>query len=302
MNSGSVEVSPGANADCGLLLAACSATPLDKGLEASLVSRGAEGVAFDTLQERLSADPSSRALVVYSNPVLEVAAALQRAPGGAKHLEAWTRRATSIVALLRANRRRLTLVDAEAAVNQPERFRSLLQSRTGFEARAHDSAAAAGRKQPSPLLLAVADVIVRGDPETGALWAEIAACSLPLKSPVDLAPSPLLERVEAFRAWEAETAAGATEGSGNLQEENELLLLQLERMRQELKTYITANREMEAVLLEASARPTPEQQAKLESRLARAERDLEAVHKALSWRWTAPARRLLGPFMGRGKR
>lgn len=284
--------------------------------------------ALEDVETRLREDALARAVIVYPNPVMVLGAKLQAEEAMADSLQGWRESTERLLTLFRRDRRRITLLDGNAAQCAPGLLSQLLGARLSLSiAIAEDAGASQPDTEPAGLPHLVAAQVLRQDDAVATLIAELEASSLPLGP--------------AYRVDVDAIVADGLAGEGRseidaLGEENELLLLQLHQVQEELEAHFLESRKLidaETHQARADARQARAdvQQARAETKQARlarnslqaefnearrdwkAERkvltdklkwsanDLAAIRRSLSWRVTAPLRRVLGLFVGGSK-
>ncbi len=264
-------------------------------LEKWLRSAGARpGPDLAALGDELGAAPDLYAVLLYANPAIDVAQSLDA--GAEPALDNLAAAMGEVLSVYRAHRRQLTLVDIDAARAHPGALRDWLGDRLEWSSSMPEAGEAS---MPTPLALAVARTLLRDDERLGALLAELEASSLPLPSPAAPAVAGLLEALAGAReAVEQQAEAPEPVVDPAIQEEKALLMLQLERVQKALESQLTANRGLERRVQELADRPGPEELDALHERLKWTAQDLESVRNSLSWKLTAPLRKLLGLFKG----
>jgi hypothetical protein len=127
--------------------------------------------------------------------------------------------------------------------------------------------------------------------------SELEASSIPLRFPLHATPAELLAD------WQnADRQAG--QGGSDLAEENELLLLQLHQVQEELESHFLANRSLERKLrgqekLSQQSVGLQQELLSIHQELVTSRAEVNALRESLSWRLTAPLRKILDVFGGR---
>lgn len=291
------------------------------GLVRALEGQGLQRAeALDGIENGLRQDADTRAVIVYPNPVILLAGQLQAGKRMGDAIAAWRDTTERLLVLFRRDRRRITLIDGHAAQRAPDLLQRLLGERLSRPLKVAEEGGAPGdAAEPAGLPQLVAAEALRQEEAAAALVAELEASSLPLGPAYRI-------NVDAIAA-DGLTSADTAE-LDELRKENELLQLQLQQTQAELQALILENRIMKN---ERKSSSSEVEQARTEAgkaRLAReslqaefneareawtAERtaltdklkwtadDLAAVRRSLSWRLTAPIRRVLGLFVGDSK-
>jgi hypothetical protein len=270
------------------------------------------------LAEGLAANPSGRAVILYPNPVMVLGARLQSGDDTATAIEDWREDTERLLQVFRRDRRKVTLVDGHAAMADLALFHRLLGSRLTVATGETEGGGVKADSTTVGLPHLIAAQALRQDEMAAPLAAELDASSLPLGPAY---------RVDVDRVVE-EWAAGPASASDDLQEENELLLQQLHTVQEELEAHYLENRkagerfealEAEALQARTAAKKVrlarkslqeefnearaawTEERKSLTDRLKWTADDLAAIRRSLSWKLTAPLRRLLGLFTGGSK-
>lgn len=292
----------------------------------SALVRTLEGQGFRLLDELddlgsvLRADAAGSTVVVYPNPVLFIGEMLKAGESTNRALNTWRETTEQLLSRFRQDRRRLTLLDGHAAQAGPELLHRLLADRLPRSVNATGTAEGLqADSEPAGLFELVAAQALRQDETAAALVAELEASSLPLLRAYSIDVDAVL----------ASGLPGTdTSDLDELREENELLFLQLHQVQEELEAHFLENQkknndlsnlkaevykargdaktardgrdESQAEFVEARETWEADREA-LASQLEWHAATLTAVRRSLSWRLTAPVRRLLGLFIGDSK-
>lgn len=270
----------------------------DDGLDALLRGAGAVEVKeLDSVIEQLERDPNFRAVIVFPNPVLELGDRLEAGEPFEQGIATWSAAMEGVLAAFRRDRRRITLVDGEAARRAPDRLIPLLNERSlALPGQAAGAVQALARAAELKHLIAAQALAL--DETAAALHTELVASALPLGPAYDIDLDALFE--------EQRAGANAAE-QADLRAENEQLSIQLSRVREELEARVVENRTLEKIRLaknsleeelEESREAWSEERKALGDKLSWAADDLAAMRQSLSWRLTSPLRRVLGLFVG----
>lgn len=287
-----------------------------------LESNGIEhGGGLDALTRQLDEDQGARVIVIYENPVTSLVARMKQDEPLPDCLEDWAKTTENLLALYRRNRRRLTLMDGNSALGNGALASHWLHELLGIPSIDEPNHGWSENPTKGGALHLLVDGALRRHDRTGALLAELEASSQPLGAAWELD----LEAAIAELAIAAQEPAGTH--SDELVEENGLLLLQLQQVQEELECNYLTNRELEQKLQEAAGRPDPgemnklrnhsnelqaqlaesrsqqevarEQIRDLNEKLSYKEQSIQKLRNSLSWKVTAPIRKVLGLFMGR---
>ena len=295
-----------------------------EGLTRSLAAAPFQSVSdLDALVADLVGNPKAQAVVIYPNPVLVIGTRLEEGDKPADAIEAWRRDTERLLGVFRRDRRKVTLVDGHAALAAPALFHRLLDARVPFSVGGlpDEEAGADGELAGLPHLIAAQ--ALRQDDVAAPLVAELEASSLPLEPAYRIDVDDLVEK------WATAVAAtGSSPADEELAEENELLLHQLHTVQEELEAHFLENRRFDSRLDEMQAEAKRARVAAEKARLARRSlqeefneagaawkeerkaltdrltwtaNDLTAIRQSLSWKVTAPLRRVLGLFIGGSK-
>ncbi|MEM9313831.1 MAG: hypothetical protein AAGA95_04330 [Pseudomonadota bacterium] len=266
--------------------------------------------ALDDLEKSLQQDTKKHAIVVYANPVMVLGDKLQAGGGMTEATANWRDSTERLLSLFRRDRRRITLIDGHAAQRAPELLERLLGDRLSRQLDL------AGKPQtddePAGLPQLVAAQALHQDEVAAALVSELEASSLPLGPAYRIDVDALI----------ADGLSHATKGAvETMREENDLLMLQLHQVQEELEIQCSKNRRLQeeqreiragakkAALVRdgVQAEFNEAREAWGADRKALADElewnasTLTALRRSLSWRLTAPVRRVLGLFMGDSK-
>lgn len=235
---------------------------VDAAANAALVAAGAaiEPFAPEAVTRVLGAAADAPVGILWVDPVGLVARALQEGRDPRPVARAWAGNARAILALHRANRRRLVLVDARLlAPKAPDGLREVLGQRL-------DLPRPVGKADlppaPAPLTLAIAQVLLPQMDDLAVLLVELLSASLtPCRDAGAILPDALM--AEDGR----DDAASA----------------QIAQLIRQVSLQLGQPRRIEALQAERDA---------LAARLAETERKLDDVLRSTSWRITRPMRRV----------
>ena len=290
-----------------MLVASGLSTDEAAGRAPVLVDAGAQGI--EALPDWLEQHPEGHVLLLFNAPVPTIARHMADAVEPADALAQWRQHAEQVLAVVRQNRRRMTLIALEAARVDPGAFTDLIGERFGLALKRSLDTGDAG-DDPGAVFRMMAENAVWQSPEVRNLAAELEANALPMPpSHGLLLPAveevysefnTLVERTRARKeAHKAESSQKQTPDDSasnarirDLEEENELLLQQLHHVQEELESYFLENRDLQRKLDEAQ-----KQQKEFEIQARKATNMLNDVHASISWKITAPLRFLVSPFM-----
>ena len=270
----------------------------DDSLGALLRAAGAVEVSdLESVVERLEREPGFRAVIAFPNPVLEIAGQLKDGESFEQGVAVWRETMEPVLAVFRRDRRRITLVDDEAARCAPDRLLPLLNERSlGLQDQPAGSIQAVAKAAKLKHLIAAQALAL--DDAAALLHTELEASALPLGPAY---------RIDFDALAREQRAAANVAEQKNLRAENEQLQIQLSRIREELEAHIVENRKLEKIRLaknsleeelEESREEWVEERKVLAEKLSYTAEDLAAMRQSLSWRLTSPLRRILGLFMG----
>ena len=234
-------------------LRACS-TADKSGASARLAPEGAPG-PMENWPEWLAANPQGHLLLLVPIPSLAVARMLAQGTAPEKALGAWMESVQSVLQVVRPQRRRVTLVFAEAALAAPQAFLDALSQRLQLQLNpvgAHDQR----REMPGALLRMMAENAIRQSAEARQIATELEASALPVES-VEFAAGVAIEEVFQEYSEGNEVSARA---AGELREENELLLAQLHQVQEELESKFLQAQQLEGKLAEVEKQRSEEAQ------------------------------------------
>lgn len=219
----------------------------------------------------LAEHPMAHGLLLFKAPVFEIAQALADGREPEAALSQWMAGVQPLFQVVRANRRRVTLVPLEAALAHPASLIDGLINRMGLNIPAASVPSACELPEvPSAMFRMLAENALWQSHEARHLAAELEASSLPIEVPdewaetaVNAAYSDIVQRMK-------EGAAPSRE----LQEENELLLQQLHQVQEELETHFLSSQKYEKQVAELD-----QEKQKLSTRLDHARNELEGLRK-----------------------
>lgn len=280
--------------------------------------------AFGTPEQWLDQVADAHVLMLFTTPEVAIARAMDNGQVPSEPLQAWCQQAEELLRVFRRNRRRVTLVDVDAATADPAGLVQLLGDRLGVRLgmpprRDHSQAVEADLVHQ-----AIAALAVRESESAQALHAELEASALPLAESDERGPN----SDQVFHSYNA--GQGTSAELEALSQEKDALLAQLNEAREQLEKRDTESRDLNEKIrrLEEQARDKDKQidaethtqqelreenelllaqlhqvQEELESYYAGC-RDLEAqlqrVYNSTSWRITRPMRAVV--LLARGKR
>ena len=284
----------------------------DTSLEPVVEALGKQAVQLEghmgSVVRTLERDPNARALILFPNPVVAIAGQLDEGVALSTALTAWREETEVLLAMFRRDRARITLMDGHAALGAPDEFSRQLETRLSLPAQLPEQALLAGAQDPAGLLHALAAQALSQNDAAGALQAELEASSLVLGPAYRLDIQALID--------ERAAPSSAPELS-EIKEDNELLRLQLCQLQagyeslvleyQRLDESGAGNQRAKLVKQSVEADFSEAREAWREERKLLTDKlkwtadDLAAIRRSLSWRLTAPLRRILGIFLGSSK-
>ena len=256
------------------------------------ISRSALGSAqsLRDASDRLAADPNARLLIVYEDPVAALSLELENGADDLR-LNDWIEQAERVLEVFRRQRKQVMLVDGNAAVANPSNLAQQLVDRLGASFSQIDLPPLDNPAITMSWL--IADHVIRTDQTACRLLAELRASSLPIPRGSDSEASALIAHWRNGSGMasgvEAEPPVEPSdEPAEKLKEENELLLLQLHQVQEELEHYFFSNKDLD------------QEVAALKQELGWKRDDIESLHNSMSWRVTAPLRKIMD-LVGGGK-
>ena len=294
-----------------------------------LVDAGAAGI--EALPAWLEQHPEGHILLLFNAPVPTIARHMADAVEPGEAVAQWRKHAEQVLAVVRQNRRRMTLIALEAARVDPGAFTDLIGDRFGLALKRPLDTIEAG-DDPGAVFRMMAENAVWQSPDVRNLAAELEANALPMPPSQGLL-LPAVEQVYSeFNALVEHTRTRKTE----LEEENELLLQQLHQVQEELEATVQSQQAAEEKK-SAETEPSQDQaphdpstnarirdleeenelllqqlhhvQEELESyylngmdarhELEEARATIEALYNSMSWKITRPLRFVLDLFTGR---
>ena len=142
-----------------------------------LVDAGADGI--EALPAWLEQHPEGHILLLFNAPVPTIARHMSDAVEPGEAVAQWRQHAEQVLAVVRPNRRRMTLVALEAALADPAAFTDLLGDRFGLALKRPVDTSDAG-DDPGALFRMMAENAVWQSPDVRNLAAELEANALPM--------------------------------------------------------------------------------------------------------------------------
>ena len=257
-------------------------------LAAFTMAGARQATDFAEAVQSLDGDPAAHLVVLYPNPVLDLAArvaARRESPG----LDEWSDAIRRILEGYRRHRRQVTLIDSDAAQTDPAGLSAVVKRRLGLDIDMPRRAQTLTEPAAPLMPRAVTEAVIRWSEGFRKLIAELQASSLPLS--IDAATDALRLLEEWRSAGSAPSALSEQpeqpEKLRELEEENELLLLQLHQVQEELEANYLAGKGA------ADNRWSADQSSelwRLRDELRWKDADLEGMCASWSWKMTAPLR------------
>ena len=288
-------------------------------------------VTNDELQDitpRLSERADAHLLLFYRAPAVVLAEAMGNGRPPDEALAVWLESIESMLAIVRQNRRRTTLVEVTLAQQEPARLIDRLNQRLALSLSKSEGDSGWPPQELDPVHLLIAHNAVLANTQARRLASELQATALPIADESSLLPESLnawetysrrvteiesehqrllyqnnrlkkqlgdaeseLKNAQA-RLNEAASRPVQTDGLKELKEENELLLQQLHHVQEELESYYLDGRDIQQKYEKAEA-----ERKKLErdynTALQRArmlQQRIDAMRASRSWRLTKPLR------------
>lgn len=186
--------------------------------------------SFKTLHKRLESHPDAHLMIAVSLPALAIAAHLENGTSPEEALSEWHASTLILLQLVRLNRRRISLVFTEAAMAAPKAFLEALAHRLQVEL-APRQLETQQPELPGSLWRLIADYAMQSSMDARTLVAELEATALPIPAP-EYSGLPPMDRVVSEYQTSVETP---TRLAGKLKEEKDLLLQQLQQVKEELQ-------------------------------------------------------------------
>jgi len=287
---------------------------------------------FDRAAQVIAENPKAVGLLVYPAPTRFIASALEQGSDPAEALNEWLRLTEPLLTAYRQARRRNLLVERDAALANPAGLVSELNRYLGCSLKVPDETHKADpevKRDFDPVFLLVADQTCHQNMRARRVAAELEASSLPLQSSTE---SQAVNVSAALRSYLTQRQQ-ALQQSSTLREENELLFAQLHQVQDELESLFLKNRESgqkierlerekaqqnhdqkeenELLILQLQQLQENLGSYSIDNERLRKEVDeirhaneglqntVDALYSSMSWKITAPIRRILRPFMGK---
>ncbi|MFU8832795.1 MAG: hypothetical protein ACNA7J_11670 [Wenzhouxiangella sp.] len=261
---------------------------------------------LDAIRDWLANNADAHLLLLFNGPVMMIARSMADGVAPAEALERWRNDVEDVLAVVRRNRRRLTLLPLDQALESPETFTKILGERFGVKLRTPVSTAQTV-EAPRAMFRIMAENTIWQSVEARNLAAELDVNALPISPPANQTLSAVDEAYRQFMESEMVTALSQQQHTSaqpgeseqelqalrdekkpteariqDLEEENELLLQQLHHVQEELESYYLNGVGTSHELEEARA-------------------TIEAICNSKSWKITRPLRWFLEKFMGAEK-
>ena len=238
-----VVVPPGQDSGSVWKMLVASGLSTDEGAARApvLVDAGADGL--EALPAWLEQHPEGHILLLFNAPVPTIARHMADAVEPGEAVAQWRQHAEQVLAFVRQNRRRMTLVALEAALADPAAFTVLIGDRFGLALKRPVDNSDAG-DDPGAVFRMMAENAVWQSADVRNLAAELEANALPMPPSHGLLLPAVEEVYSEFNTLVEHTRARRKE----LEEENELLLQQLHQVQEELETTFQKNRDLSGKL------------------------------------------------------
>lgn len=238
-----VVVPPGQDSGSVWKMLVASGLSTDEGAARApvLVDAGADGL--EALPVWLEQHPEGHILLLFNAPVPTIARHMADTVEPGEAVAQWHQHAEQVLAIVRQNRRRMTLVALEAALADPAAFTALIGDRFGLALKRPVDSSDAG-DDPGALFRMMAENAVWQSADVRNLAAELEANALPMPPSHGLLLPAVEEVYSEFNTLVEHTRARRKE----LEEENELLLQQLHQVQEELETTFQKNRDLSGKL------------------------------------------------------
>jgi hypothetical protein len=254
---------------------------------------------------RIQEAPNAHLLLFFQSPETVLARAMDEGRSPDEALSEWLETAESTLALIRQNRRRITLVEMTLALQNPNNLIERLNQRLSLALTSQGYQNNWPVSSLDPIHLLIAHNAVTTHTQARRLASELQATAIPIGQYESLLP-------DALSAWdgyrskvtgpESEQKEKSSEEFKDLQEENELLLLQLHHVQEELESYYLDGRDIQQKYEKAeSERKKLERDHNTALQRARMlQQRIDAMRASRSWRITKPLR--VGNIFKRSKK
>lgn len=237
---------------------------------------------------QLQASADAHLLLFYQAAVPVLAEAMGQGSSPDEALNEWLAQAEAILAVIRQNRRRITLMEMTLAMQDPATLVERLGQRLGLALKAPLSESVRNTFDQDAIYRLIAHAAVMNNTQARLAAAELQATALPVGTEE-------LSLPEALSAWQAYQQRAEPQQSGDLEElkeENELLLLQLHQVQEELESYYLEGRDLDSSYqqLEAQNKKLEKERRALKQRAEVLQKKIEDMRKSSSWRLTKPLR------------
>ena len=306
--------------DDGALMDILARAGLSNGPEGLHTIKGEKAAAVvDWLEDK----PQRHCLILWQSPVTALAQAMAEGQAPDEALAEWTARAENVLAAVRKDRRRITLLESTLAQANPGALIERLNQRLDLSL-AMPTHNPGTHEEHDPVELLIAERAVVTNTQARRLAQELQATSLPLgQGDEDLLPDSLTawhgyqqhgntERAEAERLraqnrelrqeqQQLKTQLDELKGKADLsqsgeyqdlEEENDLLLQQLHHVQEELEAYY---------LRSIEAQQDSKQVSQLKRRNQLLQRRVDYMENSRSWKITRPMRRIIRWLKGEKK-
>lgn len=255
---------------------------------------GSAVASAETLETLLEGS-DGRACLSYADPRGLVARAIAEGADPQPVLAGWRRDMGALLALYRANRARLALVERDGLQRNTGAYRVMLSNHA---IALPDDLAPAPVPVPEVMIRALAELLVLRDAETRQVLDELEASALrPLEIETEHGPDAqaVLGAFDRMKAVEGEAARLRGE-MGRKASELRVQSAQIDQLRAASETYAT-----EADTLRADSAHRAEANRKITEEAYALRAELDAVYASTSWKISGPVRSLKRVLGGGGK-
>ena len=250
----------------------------------------------DALSGWLAASDTVHLLLLHSRPETAIARAISDPVVALEDaVEEWAEETENLLHVVRQNRKRATLFDADAATANPKAFRTacaeqlgLTSGEQGKEGSEPASVSADGSAPPGEIQRVIAAQAVAQSTRLQDLRDELEASSVPLETSRERQTVDCDAALRELREVNHQAEQTA--------EENELLLLQLHQVQEELENYYLEAQEKaeEVQKLTKRRNELKDEKKRLEKEKKRLEKVIADIKGSISWKLTAPLRAASG--------
>lgn len=241
------------------------------------------------IEPHLKERADAHLLLFYQAPAIVLAESMGNDCSPDDALADWLESIEAMLAVVRQNRRRITLVEMTLAQQHPASLLDRLNQRLSLSLSKWQGGAASQPKELDPVHLLIAQNAVLTNTNARRLASELQATALPIGNESSLLP-------DSLSAWNtynqgikmAEARPVQANEFEELKEENELLLLQLHQVQEELESYYLTNLDLEKKTSKQSK--LEKENRVLQQRAQVLSQKIDNMRQSKSWKITKPLR------------